>query len=128
MESEFIPKLLPPESDIESVKILKKTSVASRALAELKGVSKTMPNSEILINTLILQEAKDSSEIENIITTHDELFKSDIDIEEVNQSAKEVRNYTQALKRGFDLVKNNGFLITRQIIEIQENLEKNKAG
>jgi Fic family protein len=72
---------LPPKANLETVKILKQLVKANRALAELKGTAKTIPNSNILINTLVLQEAKDSSEIENIITTHDDLYKSDIDID-----------------------------------------------
>ena len=67
---------LPLSEDFETKSVLKKLSDASRALAELKGVAKLIPNENILINTLALQEAKDSSEIENIITTHDELYKS----------------------------------------------------
>ena len=60
---------------IETTAVLKKTAQATRYLAELKGVALSIPNESILINTLVLQEAKNSSEIENIITTHDELFK-----------------------------------------------------
>jgi len=121
-------KKLPPNFNMETAGILKKVARASRALAELKGISHTIPNSQILINTLILQEAKDSSAVENIITTHDELFKSDIDIGAVNHAAKEVRDYSRALKAGFKLVKENGYLITRHLIQIQEFLEKNHAG
>jgi len=63
---------------LESPAILKKLALSSRCLAELKGIAGSIPNQGILINTLGLQEAKDSSEIENIITTHDELFKGDV--------------------------------------------------
>ena len=69
---------LPLAFDVETKKVLKKTTAASRALAELKSIAKTIPNEAILINTLVLQEAKDSSAVENIITTHDELFKAEI--------------------------------------------------
>ena len=62
----------------ETAAILKRLAAASRQLAELKGVAASIPNQGILINTLGLQEAKDSSEIENIVTTHDELFKDDV--------------------------------------------------
>ncbi len=61
----------------DSPTILKRLASASRKLAELKGIAASIPNQGILINTLGLQEAKDSSEIENIVTTHDELFKED---------------------------------------------------
>ena len=61
-------------ADFETPSILKATATAGRRLAELKGLATTMPNQDILINTLGVQEAKDSSAIENIVTTHDELF------------------------------------------------------
>lgn len=63
---------------IETIPILKKLASAHRRLAELKGVAASIPNQSILINTLVLQEAKDSSSIENIITTHDELYKAQL--------------------------------------------------
>lgn len=119
---------LPPLIDIETKGILKQVNKSNRKLAELKGMAKTIPNSLILINTLALREAKDSSEIENIITTNDELYKAEIQIEVINNSTKEVQNYTCALKKGFDLIRKNNFLTTNLIIEIQEELEKNKSG
>ncbi len=128
MNSEFDLKPLPPIIDLDSVKILKKVNTANKALAELKGITKTIPNSGILINTLVLQEAKDSSAIENIITTHDELFKADLNIEKINFATKEVQDYSYALKKGFELVETNQILVTRYIVEIQEILESNKAG
>ena len=76
-------QLLPLASDIESKKVLRKTVEAAQYLAELKGTARTIPNEAILINTLVLQEAKDSSAIENIITTHDELFKAELFAEQV---------------------------------------------
>ena len=114
---------MPPVIDLDSVKILKKVNTANKALAELKGITKTIPNSGILINTLVLQEAKDSSAIENIITTHDELFKADLNIEKINFATKEVQDYSYALKKGFELVETNQILVTRYIVEIQEILE-----
>ena len=69
---------LPEESSLESVQVLKALTRAHRFLAELKGVAQTIPNEGILISTLTMQEAKDSSAIENIITTHDELFRVDV--------------------------------------------------
>lgn len=69
---------LPPHVDLETTTIFKKTVSATRLLAELKGVSATIPNQGILINTLSLQEAKDSSAVENIITTNDELFREEL--------------------------------------------------
>jgi Fic family protein len=120
---------LPPAIDLETKAILKKTASAHRYLAELKGVSGTIPNQGILINTLSLQEAKDSSAIENIITTNDDLYKEELFPDyAVNASAKEVHNYITALKTGFDLVHKNGLLTSNHIQFIQGSLEKNKAG
>lgn len=116
---------LPPKVDLETKAILKKLSSASRYLAELKGVSGTIPNQEILINTLFLQEAKDSSAIENIITTHDDLFKEDLFPEfSINAASKEVRNYIGALKAGYSLLLENNLLTNNTIIAIQAKLEK----
>ncbi len=109
-------------------KILKKLAIAHRYLAELKGVSLTIPNQGILINTLALQEAKDSSAIENIITTHDDLFKEELGEVPSNAAAKEVRDYASALRKGFDLVSRNGLITTNHIIEIYREVKKTDAG
>ena len=118
----------PPDVDLETKPILKALAVAHRYLAELKGLALSIPNESILINTLSLQEAKDSSEIENIVTTHDELFKADSFAEMSTPSAKEVALYAQALREGFMTVKETGLLTNNQIIEIQQILEQNRAG
>ncbi len=121
--------LLPFERDIESPLILRKLARAHRALAELKGVAATIPNETILINTLSLQEAKDSSAIENIITTNDELFRSDTTRSLfVSSAAKEVHRYAQALRYGFEQVRSQGLLTTQHILEIQAAIEENRAG
>lgn len=90
-------KNLPLPHQVETQKVLKKAISANRALANLNGVARIIPNSAILINSLVLQEAKDSSEIENIITTHDELYRANLDIESVTNEAKEV----QTIKKHF---------------------------
>ena len=113
----------------ESPEILKKLALSSRRLAELKGIAGSIPNQSILINTLGLQEAKDSSEIENIITTHDELFKDDVLPESFsNPAAKEVLRYRQALRIGFNQIKQSRLLTSNHIIQIQAELEQNNAG
>lgn len=113
----------------ETPAILKRLASSSRKLAELKGIAASIPNQGILINTLGLQEAKDSSEIENIITTHDELFKDDVLPEAfANPAAKEVLRYRQALRVGFEQVRESGLLTTNHIIQIQSELERNNAG
>ena len=109
--------------------ILKRLASSSRALAELKGAAASIPNQGILINTLGLQEAKDSSEIENIVTTHDELFKDDVLPDGfANPAAKEVLRYRQALRVGFELVRTSGLLTVNHIITMQAELERNNAG
>ncbi len=120
---------LPLAIELETVPVLKKAASAHRYLAELKGMSRSIPNQSILVNTLALQEAKDSSAIENIITTHDELFREELFPEYAsNASAKEVKNYVTALKRGFDLVQQSSLLTNNHILSIQEALENNRAG
>jgi Fic family protein len=120
---------LPLPVDIETKRVLKALPAAHAALAELKGISATIPNQNILIKTLALQEAKDSSAIENIITTHDDLFKSGLNLEGFNSlEAKEVQNYISALNRGFELVSENQLLTNNIILEIQKVLEDNNAG
>ena len=122
-------KRLPLNKDIESRKILKKLTSAHRALAELKGIVSSIPNESILINTLGLQEAKDSSAIENIITTHDDIYKAELNLEGFKSlNAKEVQNYIAALKKGSQLISKNKILTNNDIIEIQSVLEKNNAG
>lgn len=115
-------------SRLETKAIFRRTADAGRQLAELKGVSASIPNQSILINTLALQEAKDSSEIENIVTTHDELFKDNLFPEyRGGSAAKEVRHYVQALRVGFEKVKADGLLTGSHIRLIQAELEANTA-
>jgi Fic family protein len=121
--------LLPPKVDVETKKILQKTIQANRALAELKAYANIIPNQSILVNSLILQEAKDSSEIENIITTHDELFRAfSVQTSNVSSSAKEVLNYREALWSGFEHLQKKPILTVNGIIRIQEIIVQNNAG
>lgn len=122
-------KPLPPKVELETIKILKKLSSAHRYLAELKGVASTIPNENILINTLALQEAKDSSAIENIITTHDELYKAQLFEDLIlNASTKEVSRYADALKHGFTLIRKQKIITQNHILTIQSIIEQNDAG
>jgi Fic family protein len=121
--------LLPLGSDMESKAVLKKVASARSALAELKGASMSIPNESILISTLSLQEAKDSSAIENIITTHDELYQSDaLSMQFQTVASKEVHSYAKALRRGFETVRQKGFISSNHILEIQATIEENDAG
>lgn len=119
---------LPYESDLETKSILKRLPAAHAALAELKGLIHSIPNQQILLNTLAIQEAKDSSAVENIITTHDELYKSNLEFENFSPEIKEVQNYVAAIKKGHELLENKGMLTNQTILKIQETLEGNNAG
>jgi Fic family protein len=108
---------LPPASLEEPRPILRKLVSTHRYLAELKSVATTIPNQTILINTLALQEAKDSSAIENIITTHDDLYKAELFSDAITGAAtKEVSRYADALRHGFDLVQKHHILTLNHIL------------
>ncbi len=113
----------------ETPAVLKRAVTAGRNLAELKGLAASIPNQAILIDTLALQEAKDSSAIENIVTTHDELFRSDTYPDLLaSPAATEVRHYLQALRVGYGLVQQTGLLTVNHMMAIQAELEQNNAG
>lgn len=116
-------------ADLETKAVLKAAARAHQALGEVKGVAANIPNQYILIGTLSLQEARESSAIENIITTHDDLYRSDYESKIfVSHSAKEVHNYAQALNRGYDIVKETGLITNNTLLTIQQVLEENDAG
>lgn len=122
--------VLPPPVELETVAVLKALARANRALAELKGRAATIPNQGILIDTLALQEAKASSEIENIVTTQDELFQADL-FPEGPQSgpAKEVALYRDAVKLGFKhLTDSDGLITNRTLIEMFRLLKGRSGG
>jgi Fic family protein len=120
---------LPYPEDLETKSILKQLPAAHAALAELKGIVQSIPNQIILLNALGIQEAMDSSSIENIITTHDDLYKANLDFEvSISPNVKEVQNYVAAMKRGFELVESQGLLTNQTLLKIQETLEGNNAG
>lgn len=109
---------LPPAAEVESKSVLKQCLAATRALAELKGVGGLIPDQTILINAIPLQEARLSSEIENIVTTQDELFRAAMDESKVDDPAtKEVLRYRSALRRGSDLLKSGGLTLAT-ILEV----------
>lgn len=108
--------------------ILKRLNSASRALAELKGVAASIPNQNILINTLTLQEARDSSAIENIVTTQDDLYREDDPADATGTAIKEVLRYRQALRTGFEQVRDSGLLTLNTVLDVQQQLECNRAG
>jgi len=122
--------VLPPKFNFETTPILKALAQASRGLAEVKGKAASIPNQTLLIDTLSLQEAKASSEIENIVTTHDELFKGDIYPEgPISGPAKEVSIYRDSLKRGFDrLVESDGLITNNTLVEVFRILKNRDDG
>lgn len=120
--------LLPPKADIETKEILRKTISAGRALAQLNGTLLNLPNPTLFLDTIYLQEAKASSEVENIITTNDELYKSLIANRKVENSAtKEVLSYKEALWLGLEQLKKKPFITTNLCISIVQCIKQNTA-
>lgn len=121
---------LPLKIDLENKIVLKQVRAAVQQLAELKGLVKTIPNESILINTLTLQEAKDSSEVENIVTTNDDLYRYELKVAEFEKSpaSKEVLKYREAIRVGYGAVKERLLLTNNTILAIQSVLVGNTAG
>lgn len=123
-----LPKL-PPQVDIETKNILKASISANKALAELKGLAQTIPNQSIFINTISLKEAQYSSEIENIVTTTDELYQAlSVSDQALSPEAKEVMRYRSALWEGHALLSKTGLITTNVLNATQEKLLENNAG
>ena len=122
-------KLLPFNNyDLKTPKILEELNEASRSLAELKGFANSIPNQHILINAITINEAKDSSEIENIVTTHDSIYKVLTESGFKEEAAKEVVNYRKAIWRGYEIIKEKEFISTNILVELQSMIEPNKTG
>jgi Fic family protein len=121
--------LLPPKVELETNEILKAAIGAHRVLGELKGMGGVLPSQEILVNGIVLQEARLSSEIENIVTTNDELYRAaDVTVEgRVDPHTKEVLRYRQALWHGFEALKKRP-LSTNLFIEIVRIIRKTDVG
>lgn len=121
--------LLPPKTDLETKEILTKTIKASRALAQLNGAIRNLPNPSLFLDTLHLQEAKASSEIENIITTNDNLYQAVVaDKKFDNPATKEVINYKEAIWLGFKRLEEKPFITTNLCIELVQCIKRNTAG
>lgn len=124
-----LPILPPAKEFIESVIILKQLVKSSVALAELKGIIHILPNPEILLNAVILKEARASSEIENVITTQDKLYQAlSVKGHQIDLSTKEVLRYREAMLYGFRMIQKKNILSINTIVEIQQILEENNAG
>ncbi len=122
-------KPLPVAREIETKQVLRKVVQAHKALAELKGVITSIPNENILTETLALREARESSAIENIISTFAEVYQSSLLMRQfASPAAKEVHQYAEALKTGFGFIKKHGFLSNNHILQIHAIIEQNDAG
>lgn len=120
---------LPPRAEIETKEVLKKTLSVGRALAELKGMGETIPDQSMLVNTIVLQEAQASSEIENIVTTNDKLFKAiTAETSQTDPVTKEVLRYREALWTGYNSLKKRPLLTTNLFLDIVRTIKKNTAG
>lgn len=119
---------LPLSIDLNDVETLKLLSNANNKVGELKGIINQLPNPQILLNAITLGEAKDSSEIENIVTTYDEIYKEMTSESSISANAKEVLRYRKAISLGFEELKRNGFISIRSLINIQNCIESDKGG
>lgn len=120
---------LPPRKDVETNLVLKKTIAARSALAELKGLGETIPNQALLVDSLILQEARASSEIENIVTTTDALFRAfTAKTTQVDPATKEVLRYREALWEGYSALKKRPVLSTNLFIKLVQTIKEHSGG
>lgn len=113
--------------DLEDKEILKALCRANHKLGELNGIAKSMPNPPIVLNAITIGEAKESSEIENIVTTYDEIYRQII-LQENNPSAKEVVSYRRAILEGANMVEENGYISTNMLLDIHHIIEPNVGG
>lgn len=121
--------LLPPNADLENKEILKKAIRANKALAKLLGSGRQLPNQSILINSIGLQEAKLSSEIENILTTNDELYQAFASDKKITAgNTKEVLHYQEALWEGFQSLKQRGILTTNLFVRLHNIIKETDPG
>jgi len=120
---------LPPKKELETKGILKKATFSHRYLAELKGIAGTIPNQTILINSLILQEARSSSEIENVVTTNDKLFKAfSSSTRSIDPQTKEVLRYRRALWTGYNRLKKRSVFSTNLFVDIFRIIKQTDEG
>jgi len=124
-----LPPLPPVNVNLETPEILKQLSKASRHLGELNGLCVSLPDPQLLINTIVLQECKDSSDIENIVTTQDELYKAATEDGTASVSAREVLSYREALYAGLKKMKaQKNLLLVNTLVEIVQTIKQNNAG
>lgn len=119
---------LPFNIDLNEIEILKELNTANHHIGELKGVLRILPNSGIVLSLINLSESKDSSAIENIITTYDEIFKEIVSKTPIGGKPKEVINYKHAIDHGLLIMRQKGYISTNILVDIQNVIEPNKGG
>ena len=119
---------LPPVTNLNTVPVLSALAEARGALGELRGTAKSLPNQSILIDTLFLQEALASSEIENIVTTQEEMFQVGLLDDESTPEAKEVARYHKAMRHSYSAWQKNHFISEKMLIEMFRILKKRDDG
>ena len=124
----YEPPDLPLAQPVETVPVLKKAITATKALAILNGVITQLPNPVCLMQSLLLQESKDSASIENIITTHDALYQATLGLPKVSPETQSVYQYSLALQAGMRLMQKDGLILMRHTVAIQGMLVGNTAG
>ena len=121
-------ELLPFDVDLNTTEILKKLSIANSTIGELKGIINILPNPNLILSLINIRESKDSSAIENIITTYEDIFKELIAKKDISKSSKEVLDYKRAIEYGFNELNEKGFISTNSLIRIQSIIEPNMGG
>ncbi|MGI9228430.1 MAG: Fic family protein [Gammaproteobacteria bacterium] len=119
---------LPPPVPLDTSDILKALARANRPLGELKGIAHSLPNQDILLDTLTLQEALASSEIENIVTTQDEVYRADLSVNAGSMEAKEVARYRDAMRQGYEAWQDKGFISESMLINMFRLLKQRSNG
>ena len=122
---------LPPLANLETIELLREVISANKLLAELKGYCQTLPNPHLLLNTIVLQESKESSAIENIVTTQDELYMATLNVvdQQGNAAAKEVIRYREAMYWGLEeMQKKDGLITVNLLVGVMQRLRGNTDG
>lgn len=119
---------LPFNIDLNTIDILKKLNIANNSIGELKGLVNILPNPNLILSLINVSESKDSSAIENIITTYEDIYKELVTKVTVSKASKEVLNYKKAIEYGYKELNNKKFISTNSIVQIQELVEPNKGG
>jgi len=118
----------PPRVELQTVPIMRALVEARSALGELKGRATSLPNPNILLDTLFLQEALASSEIENIVTTADEAFRANLFSNTGSVAAREVARYRDAMHLGYKAWLSNHFISENMLVDMFRLLKQRDDG